>query len=117
MSTLGKNIQLLRKKNKLTQEELSKYLGCERVMLSYYETDTRQPNLDTLIKLSDVFGVELDDLLDESDCKLEENLALAFRTESMSVDNLNEIAMFKKIIKNYIKMDNLVKEYGLHNRS
>lgn len=113
MSVLGDNIRAYRGNINLTQQELSDYLECDRVSLSYYETGERQPSIDILLKMSDIFGVELDDLLNESSDVLKENLSLAFRKEGMSSKNLNEIASFKKIIKNYIKMNRLATEYGL----
>lgn len=113
MNTIGNNIKQYREFNSLTQKELSDYLKCPREMISYYENDTRVPSLDVLNKISNLFGIELCDLIEESSEIHKENLVLAFRKDSKIAENYETIASFKKIIKNYMKMERLSNEYGL----
>ncbi len=53
----------IRKKAGLTMKELGLRVGCSESAISQYETGKRQPDYETLLKLSDYFGVSVDDLL------------------------------------------------------
>ena len=53
----GKRIVELRKKRGLTQAELAKSIGISRSALSLYEIEKREPDIDTLGKLSALFKV------------------------------------------------------------
>ena len=57
------NLQYLRKKNKITQEELAEELNVSRQSVSKWETGEAYPETDKLITLCDKFGVTLDELL------------------------------------------------------
>lgn len=59
----SKNLKKIRKENNLTQDDLASYLGLERQTVSSYETGKREPSLDTLVKISDLFKVPLDTLI------------------------------------------------------
>jgi transcriptional regulator with XRE-family HTH domain len=112
MNVLGENLKKYRKNNSFTQIEIAGFIGCHREMISYYENGSRTPGVDVLLKISDLFGVELDGLLEDSQEIVEENLVLAFRRDENNLENLNEIASFKKIIKNYMKMERLSTKNG-----
>ena len=60
---LDKNLQYLRKKNKITQEELAEKLDVSRQSVSKWETGEAYPETEKLIALCDLFGVSLDDLV------------------------------------------------------
>lgn len=57
--SVGSRITELRRKRNLTQEGLAKKVGISRAALSHYEKDRREPDYDTLIKLSDFFDVDI----------------------------------------------------------
>lgn len=61
--TLGSRIQSLRKEHNLSQGELADALNISRQSVSKWETDTATPDLDKLLKLSELFGVTLDELV------------------------------------------------------
>ena len=61
--TLGQRIQELRKKNELSQEGLGEKLGVSRQAVSRWEMDGAVPEVDKLIAMSRIFGVDLNDLL------------------------------------------------------
>lgn len=110
---IGENIRKYREYNSLTQKDLADFLECSREMISYYENGSRMPKVELLNKMSDLFGIELYELLEESSNIVDENIVLAFRREDRNIDDYNEIASFKKIIKNYMKMERLAAENGL----
>lgn len=59
----GNNIQLLRKRKRISQEDLSKEIGIKRTSLSGYELGNSEPNFETLLKFSIFFKVSIDKLL------------------------------------------------------
>lgn len=59
------NLQYLRKRDKITQEELADKLGVSRQSVSKWETGEAYPETDKLLVLCDLFDVTLDGLLRE----------------------------------------------------
>lgn len=68
--TLGEKIIELRKKKKLTQEQLSEKLGITRQTLSNWENNTTNPDILQAKNIAMFFKISLDDLTDN---KLEIN--------------------------------------------
>lgn len=62
MSFLGSNIKALRKKSGLTQTQLAEELGVQRTMISAYEDGRSEPRLSTLLTLTNIFDVSMDEL-------------------------------------------------------
>lgn len=56
-------LKALRQSMNLPQEQLAHLLGVDRSTISSYESSMRQPSLDTLSRIADVFGVSTDYLL------------------------------------------------------
>ncbi len=56
-------IRELRKKRNLSMKELGKLIGVSESTISLYENGKRQPDYETLIKISNFFGVSVDYLL------------------------------------------------------
>ena len=65
--TLGTNIQQLRKEHNMSQGDLADALDISRQSVSKWETDTATPDLDKLLKLSEIFSVSLDELVKGAD--------------------------------------------------
>lgn len=63
MFNLGNNLKQLRQKTGLRQEDVAKMVGVERSTLSNWERGAKQPSLDILVELSQLFGVSLDELV------------------------------------------------------
>ncbi len=63
--SLGKNIQYLRKQQKVTQEQLAERMSVSRQTVSKWEADEVVPEMDKLIGLSDMFACKLDALVRE----------------------------------------------------
>ena len=59
----GSMISSLRKKNRLNQKELGDKLGIGVSSISMWEAEKREPSLDNLIALSELFGVSTDYIL------------------------------------------------------
>lgn len=54
----------LRKRNNITQMELAEKMGVKQYIISYWEIGRSEPNIEQIIKLSDVLCVPTDYLLD-----------------------------------------------------
>ena len=64
---LADKISELRKKNDWSQEELAGQLGVSRQSVSKWESAASIPDLDKILKMSELFGVSTDYLLGRSD--------------------------------------------------
>lgn len=72
--TVGKSIQKYRKDLMLSQEELGQKLLVSRQTVSLWEKDQTVPTIDNLIRLKEVFGISIDEILGiENKIQVEEN--------------------------------------------
>ncbi len=60
---LASNLKYLRKRKRLTQDDLSKLLEIKRSTLNGYEQNISRPGIEGLILLSDFFGISIDSLI------------------------------------------------------
>ena len=60
---LVENLRRLREEHNYTQLQVSSRLNISRQAYSNYETGKRVPDLDTLIRLADIYQVTLEQLL------------------------------------------------------
>lgn len=60
---IGNRIFALREERGLTQKDLSGEIGISRAALSHYENNRRKPDYETLHKIADYFGVQVDYLM------------------------------------------------------
>lgn len=102
--TVGQNIRQFRERLGFTQASVANYLGVAREQISYYETGARSVSTDHLQKLADLFGIDAYDLLDPDSFQRQLNIALAFRADQFTAEDLTSMAAFKRIVKNYHKM-------------
>lgn len=68
--SLGENLQFLRKRNNLTQEQLAEKLDVSRQSVSKWESDTTYPEMEKLIQLCQMFHCSMDDLIQKDISKL-----------------------------------------------
>lgn len=61
---LGEKIIELRKKENLTQEKLAEKIGISRQTLFNWENNSTSPDINQAKKISEIFKISLDDLLD-----------------------------------------------------
>lgn len=101
---VGNNIRSYRLKFGYSQDHIAKYLEIDRTTLSKYESAEREISLPNLTKLSDLFGIEISDLIEKDTVNKEANLAFAFRSEGLEEQDIKSIASFQKVVKNYIRI-------------
>ncbi len=63
MNNISNNIKFLRLQNGLTQEELANIVNKSRVLISQWESDSREITTEDIIKLSDYFNIPMDELV------------------------------------------------------
>ena len=61
--SISNNLKRLRQKQNLTQEQVAERLGVTRQAVSGYESDRTRPDVDTLMRLAEIYGTDLDSLL------------------------------------------------------
>lgn len=63
MDTLGNRIRTMRMTRSLSQQDLADQIGVSRSAVGNWENDAREPNLEMLNALADVFNVSFHDLV------------------------------------------------------
>ena len=61
--TFGENLQFLRKRAGLTQEDLAEKMEVSRQSVSKWESNAAYPEMEAILRLCDLFGVDMDTLL------------------------------------------------------
>lgn len=60
---IGSNLKIVRKRKKMSQEEVASALGLTRSTYSGYENGVAQPSIESLILISDFYNVPIDELV------------------------------------------------------
>jgi transcriptional regulator with XRE-family HTH domain len=105
---VGNNLKKLREANRFSQEQVASFLGINRSTYSNYESGDREAPLEVLEKASDLFGCELHLLFEENESVVDNMLVCAFRVDDLSASDMKEVASFKNIVKNYLKIKRLL---------
>lgn len=99
-------IKQLREENNWTQLELSKKMNCAMSSIAMYESETRKPSMEVLLKLSEIFDCSIDYILGKSDIRNPENtdldkLQIGLSTKdysNISDEQLKQIEDFAKFV-------------------
>lgn len=83
--TVGEKIQFYRKQKNLSQEQLGERLFVSRQTVSLWEKDQTLPTIDNLLKLKEIFGVTVDELLSGDAQTVQE----AQRTEEKPIESFS----------------------------
>lgn len=104
------NLKAFREASGFTQERVASFLSIERGALANYELGTRETPLPVLIKLSDLYGVDISDFYETDPEKVKDALLCSFRMDNLSDESLHDIANFKEVVKSYLKMNYIEEE-------
>lgn len=66
MTSFSNRLKDLRKKSRLTQQELADKVGTNRVNITKWETGRTEPSLENVVKLSKILGTTTDELLGQT---------------------------------------------------
>ena len=86
-------IKELRKENNMSQEELANKLDVSRQSVSKWESGLSMPDLDNVIKISDMFNVSIDFLLKDSKSESDFNYYTIDTKEKKAMSKINTYAM------------------------
>lgn len=84
--SFGDRLTLLRKKKKLTQEQLAERVGISTKELSDYEEHDASPPLNIAIRIADILDTSLDFLA----CRVDEQPSLQLLKWSAEIDGLTD---------------------------
>ena len=107
---IGANLQAFRTRLGLTQDQIAEFLEVDRSLIAHYEKGTREVTYVHLKKLSNLFNIEVEDLLEENSALRELNFAFAFRADGLDTTDLKSISEFQRVVKNYLEMETLLNE-------
>lgn len=116
----NERIAFYRKKNMLTQEELAEKINVSRQTVTKWEKGTISPSLEYLIDLSNIFGITIDSLIKDDDCKSIEdekfnpNALTTFivkAKKSTYANNQNKINSLRENAHDYTFQENEYKYY------
>lgn len=111
--SLGKNLSKYRKMNNFSQEELAFQLGVSRQTISKWEQNKVVPNINQVKKLSGIYHIDLDVLVDD-DQIMKEIKEVMNNTNFKNVDNVDWTNVWSKkypVLGTYREVVN-VEKYG-----
>ena len=80
----NEKIVMLRKNKNLSQEDLGNELGVARQTISKWELGETTPEMDKLIKMSEIFAITLDDLIKDTEPNIDKNNANNTNTQKLA---------------------------------
>ena len=92
---LSKNLKNIRLKNNYNQEYVANKLGVTKQTISNWEKGKRTPDIDSLVKLANLYEVTLDTLTGSD--KRNENIELLNIISNMNDDKRNKLLNFLKV--------------------
>lgn len=94
----NENLKKARLKAGRSQKEVAENIGVAKSTYSLYESGNREPNVDTIKKISDYLNVSADILLGLEDQPI--TLAAHFDGTEYTEEELDEIRQFAEFVKN-----------------
>ena len=88
---LNEKLISLRKKNKLTQAQVSETLDVSRQAISNWETDRTYPDVQSLLLMSDLFGTSIDELVKGDVATMEKTIENEWKT--LFLDDLHVVSL------------------------
>lgn len=101
---VGENLKYLRTKFNFTQKEISNKLDVKRGAYANYENGTREMPYPFMVKVCDIYDIELSSLFEADITKAEESFVCSLRIENTQDSDNQEISLFKNIVNNYLRM-------------
>jgi GTP pyrophosphokinase len=98
--SLGANIRRIREERKMTQEQVADKIGVTFQAVSFWERDKYKPDIDNLIRLSELFDVSVSSLVEEK--------KHLFKTKD-TVYNWEHMKTYVKTTAKNLKLNNTLK--------
>lgn len=103
----------LRQQRGCSQQEIADYLGVTREAYSHYERNTREPNLEIIVKLIQFYQIEVSELINESTIPIASNVPPTALSGAVPADNFTPfmggggMAMGSMILKPAMVLNNM----------
>ncbi|PTM58066.1 helix-turn-helix domain-containing protein [Desmospora activa] len=109
--SLGKRLRTLRIRRNMRQEDVANHLEISKSAVGMYERDDREPSLETLRKLADLYGVTTDFLLGRTlfssdpreEGHFESNLREFLQQETLHWDHVpltsKDVSTFRNVVE------------------
>ncbi len=111
LQVFGERLKTLREERELSQRELAEVIGISKGAVYYYESDGRAPDIVTLEKLSDYFGVSADYLLGRTNARTQKlKLKSVCDKVGLSDKSVLMLARLKKKNNSRLRIINLLLE-------
>lgn len=91
------NLRTARERKGFSQKEMAEKIGVAKSTYSLYESGNREPNVQTIKRISDTLNVSADELLGIEG--IPQTLAAHFEGEEYTEDEMNEILKFAEFVK------------------
>lgn len=95
---IGDKIQLLRKNNSMSQEELAAELKINRNCLSRIETGKSEPSIAVVKNLSKLFDIDISSLIDMDEEKKSNNEKIKIIAENCKFLNENDLDFVIRLV-------------------
>jgi len=106
---IGERIRKLRNSKGLTQKELGKLLNMNKTTISHYEKGERSPSIETLIKISDYFKVDIKYTLGMNNIGKSPDREIKLSDEEIEfITEIRKISVYKNIIKNPVNYAKII---------
>lgn len=105
MKTFGQRLRHLRRTNDIYQKELAKKIGVADSTISMYERGEREPSIEIMNQLADLFNVPLDYLMGRMDDETFE------REKEKSILDDEDFNAFYQYLKNHPDQEEFLKTY------
>ena len=93
----NENLKAARERKGLSQKEVAENIGVAKSTYSLYESGNREPNVQTIKKISDLLNVSADDLLGIEE--EQQTIAAHFDGDEYTEEELDEIKQFAVFVK------------------
>ena len=117
----GENLKKLRKRANLSQSDLAKQLNINQYNISYWEIGRSEPNIEQIIKLSEILNVPIDYLLGKNEILTSNDkdfqIVINHFKQDIEDEMLNELISLYTSISNEKKKDLLQLVKSLTNLS
>lgn len=107
LKNVGAKIKKYRLESNLTQNRVAEFLSMDQSMVAKMEKGERSISSDVLEQLASLFCCSIDSLI--SDDVEESRCFIAFRSNSLSSEDLKSLAVINRIVINQFEMDKLLK--------
>ena len=95
---IGNKLNQLRKLSGMTQEQLAEKINVSRQTISKWESDNTSPDLESIVKISKIFHVSLDDLLKKAETSMTNRNNEQITLEDLMKINLHNRKMMLLLI-------------------